>query len=158
MGFGVLMAQPFKKKISSLTPAFLVGTLLPDLLDKPLFYLFKDHVLGTRSYGHTFLFLLFWIAIGFYLKSVFFKAMAYGVFTHFVLDYVGDALFSADRIVFNNRILFWPFQGVEFPESLYLTFHEQINRFSNSYTFWTETIGFILLVFFIFQNRRQVKI
>ncbi len=155
MGFGALMVRPFKNQIK-VSPAFLVGCLLPDILDKPLFYLFQSHVLGTRSYGHTFLFLLFWVVYGFYSKSLFFAALAYGVFTHLVLDYAGDAIFSSDRVVFNNRIFFWPIRGLKFPETIYLTFHEQISRFSNNYTFWTELIGFILLVYFIFADRSKI--
>jgi hypothetical protein len=89
--------------------AVLLGTLLPDLVDKPLFYGVVRHRLapeafcamfcGTRTIGHTLLATAFIAVIARLRSSAWLLAVAAGMFTHIVLDIASDALASAQHHV-----------------------------------------------------------
>src|SRR4030043_267174 len=69
----------------------LVGSLLPDIIDKPVGqYLFRDTFNNGRIFSHTLLFLIVISAVGFLLlKKYRYKwmlALAAGTFAHLVLD------------------------------------------------------------------------
>src|SRR5947209_6204662 len=94
LGIGKKVAQPFSKGLS--TRIILLGTILPDLIDKPLYYSIawatgkQAHELGlisgTRTFGHTALFLLFIVLLGAAKKSRFLAALSLGITTHLLLD------------------------------------------------------------------------
>ncbi len=80
---------------------FFVGALLPDLIDKPLYYLlsWSSHaqgaelglICGTRTFGHT---LFFFIFVSLFckwaLKDQKWAALGLGILSHLVLDHAGD--------------------------------------------------------------------
>lgn len=72
-----------------------IGSVLPDLIDKPLFYFFRNEfITGTRTVAHTFLFVIFLLllAIGFRARKVvetgviLLLGLALGVVSHLGLD------------------------------------------------------------------------
>ena len=95
----------------------LIGSMFPDIIDKPLEFLgFRD----GRSIGHTLLVFLFFLLIGFYLylnhKKTWILAIAIGIFTHLILDSMWA----------NPPILLWPFYGWGFPTRPYQPGLDQI--------------------------------
>ncbi len=88
---------------------FLLGSLLPDIIDKPLgLWLFRDALANGRVYAHTLLFLLLLAAGGLILylarRRTWGLALGLGVFIHLVLD----GMWS------DPRTLLWPLQGAAF--------------------------------------------
>jgi membrane-bound metal-dependent hydrolase YbcI (DUF457 family) len=69
LGIGGMMAKPFSKRLP--LKWLLLGTLLPDLIDKPIFFgmgiiAYLDHhgwVRGKRGVAHSLLFLVILTAI-----------------------------------------------------------------------------------------------
>jgi LexA-binding, inner membrane-associated putative hydrolase len=140
MGIGWAVVRPLVvKKRSSAERLrypwawFLCGCILPDVIDKTLYYVLNlspdFHVVGTRTYGHTLLFASFVLGIGWYRGSRVWNAVALGVFTHLAFDHIGDglSLLLATRVNplptmarsgFDHYAgLFWPFFGQVFPEA-----------------------------------------
>ncbi|NLE89557.1 MAG: metal-dependent hydrolase [Dehalococcoidales bacterium] len=87
----------------------LIGSMLPDIIDKPLgIYLLADEIGNGRIYAHTLLFLLILIAAGlllyYYRRNTALLLLGVGTFAHLALD----------QIWRNPRTLFWPLFGVVF--------------------------------------------
>ncbi|OGO00481.1 MAG: hypothetical protein A2Y58_00205 [Chloroflexi bacterium RBG_13_51_52] len=88
----------------------LVGSLLPDIIDKPVGqYFFRDTFNNGRIFSHTLLFLIVISAIGFYLlkkhRQKWMLAVAAGTFAHLILDEMWQVPVT----------LFWPLLGFSFP-------------------------------------------
>lgn len=88
---GILLAYFFRDSL--LVPACAIGSILPDLIDKPVgILIFYDTIGYGRIYCHTLLFagLVLFAGILVYLKyprsGLLLLAMAAGIFTHQVLD------------------------------------------------------------------------
>jgi hypothetical protein len=116
----------------------LAGTLLPDLIDKPLFYgLVRTRVLpeaacawlpGTRTVGHTLIAAALVALVGFVLKPELrgsLMAAALGMASHDALDVLSDALASAHlRVPFTLagsgawRAALFPLAGTPFGASV----------------------------------------
>lgn len=89
----------------------LLGSVLPDLIDKPLAMgLFKISFGAGRALAHTLLFLIVIAAAGWLVyrrwKSTWLLAVGFGVLTHLVLD----------EMWLTPQTLFWPLYGVQFPK------------------------------------------
>lgn len=89
----------------------LLGSMLPDIIDKPLgIYLFPDTFGSGRIFAHTLLFLLALGAIGTWryrrYAAVGVLTLALGTFMHLVLDGIWRS----------PETLFWPAYGMDFPE------------------------------------------
>ncbi len=84
----------------------LLGSLLPDLIDKPLGLLLSN---SGRSYAHTALFFIFTVMAAIVINRVWGRRwgfyMAFGVAMHFILD----------SIWLEPAIFLWPFCGADFP-------------------------------------------
>jgi hypothetical protein len=131
----------------------LLGTLLPDLIDKPLYYGLSwatgkrgaalGIVAGTRSFGHTILLTSLVFAVGVGRKSRVLKALALGMATHLVLDMVTDlCLRHAD---FSMRAFAWPLLGWQFPVYPFYSWHEHIASGRSPFVLVTESVGALLL-------------
>jgi inner membrane protein len=87
------------------------GSLLPDVIDKPVGNYFFRQTFGNdgRVFSHTLLFFLLMLGIGLYLyfarKKTWFLILAFGVAMHLLLDFMW----------FTPQTLFWPLLGWEFP-------------------------------------------
>lgn len=89
-----------------------VGSLLPDILDKPIgLMIFRDELGTGRIFCHTLLFLALLSIAGFWLFKrsgrTWLLALAAGVLAHLVLDGVWTSY----------RTLLWPAFGFSFPRS-----------------------------------------
>jgi len=87
----------------------LVGSLLPDIIDKPIGqWLFKEYFSNGRIFSHTLLFLILITILGvFYYKhygKTWFLSLSFGTFMHLILD----------QIWRTPRTLLWPILGLEF--------------------------------------------
>ena len=89
----------------------LVGSLLPDIIDKPVgHFLFRDVFANGRIFCHTLLFLLVISLAGIFLyrrsRKNWLLVLAFGTFTHLIFD----------RMWLIPRTLFWPLYGWAFPQ------------------------------------------
>lgn len=125
--------------------AFLVGALLPDIIDKPLYYAHvARYVSGTRTFAHTGLFLCALALTAALRRSRVWNAVAIGVATHLVLDGVIDLFTSgasAEWIAFT-----WPFLHTQFGVSPFRSPLEQLHEVGVPAVLISEIVGFVLLV------------
>jgi inner membrane protein len=87
----------------------LIGSMLPDIIDKPLgIYLLADEIGNGRIYGHTLLFFLALVILGiflyYYRRNAALLLVSAGTFVHLVLDQMWE----------NPHTLFWPLFGAAF--------------------------------------------
>ncbi len=123
----------------------LVGSLLPDIIDKPVGqYFFRETFSNGRIFSHSLLFLFVLTGIGFYLyksrRQVWMLTLAAGTFTHLILDQMWIA----------PRTLFWPLLGFTFDKEdltdwLFNIFRELV---SHPERYIPELIGLLILVLF----------
>lgn len=131
--------------------AFLaLGSMLPDILDKPLGLI----VFGTpnmgRTFGHTLFFLLLLAALAYYYRDIRMSSLAWGVLIHSGLDFMWN---SPD-------ILLWPLLG-DFPAAAYLdtlSYLEMlISGLGNPIILVPEILGFCYLIFFVYERRMKIQ-
>jgi hypothetical protein len=142
-----LAARPFRRFSAVERRAFFVGALLPDLIDKPLYYipawLTGRHgaaagiLSGTHLFAHTGLFLLVVAVTGAVTRSRPLEALAIGVATHFDLDFVGLSM--------NLATLLWPLLGWHFPTYPFRSLGEHLGTIFNPITFIGEALGAAIL-------------
>jgi len=87
----------------------LVGSLLPDIIDKPVGQLlFRETFSSGRIFSHTLIFLALITIVGLYLyrrrRQTWLLALSFGTFTHLVLDQMWHA----------PHTLLWPAYGLAF--------------------------------------------
>lgn len=90
----------------------LIGSMLPDIIDKPLgLYFFADSLGSGRIYAHTLLFLVIISLAGFLLyrlrHATWMLVLAAGTLSHLLLDEIWKS----------PGTLFWPALGLEFERS-----------------------------------------
>lgn len=155
-------------------PALFLGCVLPDLIDKPLFYgllYARGHVegliTGTRTFGHTGLFLLALCgaaAVGgsraAEKKIIFFSplwAVAAGVATHLALDIGGQLVGGAQPDTSIWPAIFFPTLGVRFPVAHFGSLLEQLQMTAQSeYVVGGELIGAAILLHAWLRKRQSV--
>ena len=126
-----------------------LGCLLPDLIDKPLFYIWGPTSLlaGTRTFGHTGLFLLAWLLLALVLKKPWSIAIAAGLVTHFALDIAGELVAGAEPDSSIWLAIFFPAYGVRFPVAHFSTLVEHLQVSAQSaYVVAGEVLGAALLL------------
>lgn len=123
----------------------LVGSLLPDIIDKPVgHYFFRDTFNNGRIFSHTLLFLILISAVGFYLyrrhRQVWMFTLAAGTFMHLVLD----------EMWITPATLFWPVLGFTFEKAEINNWLSNIFRelFSSPVVYIPEAIGLAILLWF----------
>lgn len=136
----------------------LFGTLLPDLIDKPLYYALVfatgrrgaelGLVSGTRTFGHT---LLLVVVLWTVLPRRAGTPLGLGLLTHLALDELGDVvglvapmLGTRPRPGTITAILF-PLLGARFPVSPFQSALEHIASLENAYVMAGEFVGAGLL-------------
>jgi len=87
----------------------LVGSLLPDIIDKPIGHLlFKENLSNGRIFGHTLIFLIlitFWGLLFYrHYGKTWFLFLSFGTFMHLILDQMWRT----------PRTLLWPILGLKF--------------------------------------------
>lgn len=124
----------------------LLGTVLPDLIDKPAFWAMGlmeyfttgGWVPGKRGIAHTVLFLIALAAVAAARRSRPWAAVSVGDGTHLVLDAVSKAWGAHDAIQRNGCVLLWPSCGFSFPTLDYGLHGRAL--------LWLEAVGLLLLV------------
>lgn len=161
LGIGLQLAKPVRRKLP-LKP-LLVGTLLPDLIDKPLYYglswatgkrgVALGLISGTRTFGHTILFAASLAAYAAARRSKIAAAVAAGCVTHLILDALTDAVVR--RPDFSFGVFAWPLLGWKFPGSTYGGLGQHLSEFRHPFFVYAELIGALLLLVEWRRGRRR---
>lgn len=165
-GIGGFLAKPFSRGLPK--KYLYIGALLPDIVDKILYYglrwfdgnswIYTDIIRGTRSFGHTLLFLVIGLVLVTPFKNRKMLLLMFGVATHLLLDQVDEALMThTQEFDFQSftTVLFWPFQGASFPTYKFSGVTDHIGKVGDPMHLATEVIGSILL---IWEYRRFIGI
>lgn len=132
----------------------LVGSMLPDIIDKPVGqYFFRETFQNGRIFSHTLLFLIVLSGIGWYLlkahRQAWMLTLAVGTATHLILDQMWNT----------PRTLFWPLMGVNFPTVDLEGWIQEIFKTLtlDPATYIPEAIGLMMLIWFalVVINRKQ---
>jgi hypothetical protein len=136
------------------------GCLLPDLIDKPLFYALLAFgrpwplISGSRTFGHTGLFLLAVLLAAAALRRPWAWAIAVGVATHLALDIVGELVTGADPESSIWLAVFFPAYGARFPVAHFNSILEHLSIAAQSgYVIAGELVGGLILLL----SRRQAS-
>jgi hypothetical protein len=142
-----LAARPYRHFSRIDKRAFFVGVLLPDLIDKPLYYgtawltgkrgAAAGIISGTHLFAHTGLFLVVLTVAALMTRSRPLRALAMGVATHLALDFVGLSM--------DLRTLLWPLRGWRFPSYPFRNLAEHLGTILNPVTFIGEALGAAIL-------------
>jgi hypothetical protein len=153
-----------------------LGGLLPDLIDKPLYYglVFTTGrraadlglISGTRTFGHTALFLLTCAIVALVVRktghvaaAAALAALTWGVASHHFLDNLGDLPgrfwgTSPEGVSTLDGFLF-PLRGAHFPVSPFRSVREHLFSATRLYVLAGEVTGAALLVRAWWQRRRR---
>lgn len=106
LSLALLTARPFKR----IDLAFLaIGSMLPDIIDKPLGFMIFGTMNHGRIFAHTLLFLLVLAALAISIRDIRLASLGAGVLIHLSLD-----------LMWNSPvILLWPLLG-SFPPADYI--------------------------------------
>jgi hypothetical protein len=146
-GIGPRLLGPLRQRLP--LAWLLFGCLLPDLIDKPLFYGLlhvEGHpdpfITGTRTFGHSGLFLLALGLLALVTRSRAAWAVAAGVLTHLVLDALGEVFIKPDPTTYIWLAIFFPLLGKRFPVAHFgsLTEHLRMGA-QNAYVIAGELLG-----------------
>jgi hypothetical protein len=134
---------------------FTLGALLPDLIDKPLYYIPSwitgkrgaelGLIAGTHSFGHTGLFLLSMTVAAALIRRPATRALAIGVATHLALDIVG--------LTMDKLTLFWPFLGWRFTPFQHRGLGEHLLTVLNPVTLAGELAGGAIILWDMWRRR-----
>lgn len=149
LGLGKTIATPWYRRFSAVEKrAFFLGTLLPDLIDKPLFYIpfwitgrrseAAEILSGTHLFAHTGLFLLALVVAARLTRSLPARAMAIGVATHLVLDCVALSM--------GLGMLVWPLLGWRFPAYPFSNVAQHLGTILHPITLTGELLGAAILL------------
>jgi hypothetical protein len=153
MGFGDLLARPLAGRLERRW--VLLGTLVPDLLDKALYYALRlgtgrvgadlGLVSGTRTFGHTGLFLVLLALTALLCRSRTLLALALGVATHVPLD-IGLDLLSGRTASSALLAFVFPLRGLRFAVMAFRSPLEHLRAVLDPAHLVTEAIGLGLLI------------
>jgi hypothetical protein len=153
LGIGSKLATPLSRKLPY--GWLLLGTLLPDVIDKPLYYglaIFTGRhgseiglISCTRTFGHTALFMLLLSTAAWARKSKILAALTIGIATHLMLDgfqdyWLGNGGESSLRLA-----ALFPFYEPRFGEMPYGSMIEHLKSAGRSFVIVSEIIGAALL-------------
>jgi inner membrane protein len=123
----------------------LVGSLLPDIIDKPIGeFFFRSTFHNGRIFAHTLLFLVLIAAAGYYLYRrrghTWLITLAAGDFMHLALDEMWQV----------PGTFFWPLLGLHFPRYELADWFGTLLQglLSEPYIYVSETIGLAVVIWF----------
>ena len=146
--------HPHGSKLSSLTSLanyidirlLLIGSLLPDIIDKPLgIFFLRDSLSNGRIFCHTLAFLLLITLTGFYLYQRYGKTwmltLSFGTFTHLILDQMWKS----------PQTLLWPLFGLAFPKAALTGWLSNIIHalFTTPEVYVSEIVGAAVIIWFM---------
>jgi hypothetical protein len=142
IGIGRKLAQPWSRRLPAVP--LIIGMLLPDLIDKPLYYArISGFFSCTRTIGHTGVLLGAIALAAVFARSRVLAALALGVATHLALDCFGD--------LFNNEpssawiALTWPVLHTRFASYYIPSIQVHLERLWVAPTIVSEMVGLALL-------------
>jgi len=168
VGIGVALAAPRLPQNARTIRFLVLGTVLPDLIDKPLYYALSlatgktgadlGLISSTRSFGHTLLFCLLLYAV---LPRKYGLPLLLGMVTHLFLDELGDVF----RVFFPQEgpprsgpgtaaAILFPLLGFHFPILPFSSAAEHMKGLMDPYTLTGEAVGAVL----IFLNRARLRL
>lgn len=163
LGIGLELARPWRRRLP--VKPLLLGTLLPDLIDKPLYYGLSwatgrrgfdiGLISGTRTFGHTILFTAAIAAYAAERRSKAAAAVALGCATHLLLDALTDVVVR--RPGFSLRVFAWPLLGWRFPGFMYSGLGEHLGEFREPFLLYAELIGALILFVNWYGSRRRAR-
>ncbi len=126
-----------------------LGSLLPDIIDKPLGWIIYGTPSMGRIYAHTLLFLLLFIALAFFFWDIRLASLSGGVLAHLVLDSMWNS----------PTTLFWPFRGA-FLVMTELNTNDYIKQLlmglHDPWILVPELLGLAYLLYFAFQYKSNL--
>ena len=141
----------------------LPGCLLPDLIDKPLFYALlwaEGHpdalIRGSRTFGHSGLFLLALLALALVARRGWAWAIAAGAATHLALDIAGELVGGAAEESSIWMAIFFPAFGGRFPRAYFSGILEHLKMSAeNLYVLAGEVLGAAILLHDFWRRRKD---
>jgi hypothetical protein len=151
----------------------LAGTVLPDLVDKPLYYGLVlatgrraaelGLVSGTRTFGHTLAATLAVLAVALVARRRAALMLALGMLTHLGLDELGDVINLGLPAASHGgtsgpptlAAILFPLLGWHFPVMPFHDAREHLGSIRNYYVLGGELIGGLLLVLEWRRRRRR---
>jgi hypothetical protein len=126
-----------------------LGSMLPDIIDKPLgLIVFGTPAMG-RTFAHTLLFLIIPGIAAIYRKNILIASLAGGVMVHLALDYMWAS----------PQILLWPLLG-GFPMSPYIDpisyLEELLAALRYPDVFVSECLGLAYISFLTLKSRNEL--
>lgn len=135
----------------------LVGSLLPDIIDKPLGQVvFRESLSSGRIFFHTLLFTILMALGGFFLRyrtgKTWLLVLSLGTFAHLILD----GMWRQGSL----PTLLWPLYGLEFPKAEVTDWVGNIwyGLLHNPAVYIPEIIGGIVIILFIWVLVRNGKL
>jgi hypothetical protein len=176
MGIGSKLASPWARSLP--VGAVLLGTLVPDLIDKPLYYGLQlatgmhgadlGLVSSTRTFGHTALLLVAVTLFAVFRRSRFVAAIAIGMATHLFLDNLSDTLAayfgprSLDDGTTRERsalvALLYPFYLPRFSPAPFKDLAGHVWHALNALNIGSELLGAAILGWDYWKNRHESEI
>jgi hypothetical protein len=151
IGFGHGLVTPWRRAMTFWMVT--LGALLPDIIDKSLYYLSRGHFVSTtRTFGHTGIaVLLCWALARRYQPWL---GVATGATTHVLLDLVLDPFSPAGHGMNSEWIaLTWPLHGLAFPPEPYTSLRAHLGqRLDEPLIIATEILG-LTLTFWALRRR-----
>jgi hypothetical protein len=127
-----------------------IGSMLPDIIDKPLGWMIYGTPNMGRIFAHTLLFLLILAALAGYSKKAKVFSLALGVFIHLILDFMW----------FSPVILLWPLLG-DFPPAHYadpLSYVEMLlGALRKPIILIPECLGLAYLIYFAAERKPNIE-
>jgi hypothetical protein len=131
LGAFYVIGRISSRKVSTIDIRLLViGSMLPDIIDKPLAFI---GAAAGRGYAHTVAFFLITMAAGVYYAK---NELSYGVASHLLLD----------GMWLNPAVLFWPVAGKTVLTTQYDVAFYWNQLLENRYIQVTEVIGALILL------------
>lgn len=169
LGIGSKMAYPWREQLPR--AALLLGTTLPDLIDKPVYYTVaaligrdaagQSLISGTRTFAHTLIFLIIIVLLAYLRKSRWLVALAIGITTHHLIDLVGDEIQLRLSLITPGpgpdgfHALLWPLLGWGFPTSA-TTMVGHGTQIINPWVLLGEMVG-IMILLWDYRKRRRLN-
>jgi inner membrane protein len=136
----------------------IIGSLLPDIIDKPIgnYFLYNEFGSGYL-FSHTLLFVILLFLIGYVIKLIYKKyfilLLAFGSFIHLILDFIW----------LNKRIFLWPLFGFTFEKGTSPPFKEWIwgmfvEVLREPWVAIPELVGVLITIWFFWLLWRQKKL
>jgi hypothetical protein len=159
LGFGITLSRLYPTKLPSQIKdkMILIGALLPDILDKTVYYTlsgFSGHrgaelgiIAGTRSFGHSAILLALITLFSIWKRQPRMQALAFGIATHLLLDNIGNVVAAKNISGVEFRTLLWPLLGLQFPEIPFHDAAEHLRFWANPAMLAGELVGIALLVY-----------